>query len=118
MCWQSRGRSPAPSPAGTNRLIRDGAEPLLELSDLLHHYPELARSADGGGADPVVPVAPLERRLLTALHRESLPVERLVALVDAPVADALDALSALELRGVVAQEGGGRYRLSQDRLFR
>ncbi|HEY9382964.1 MAG TPA: DNA-processing protein DprA [Gemmatimonadales bacterium] len=125
-CAQEQGRDvlavpgPITSPvsAGTNRLIRDGAEPLLELSDLLHHYPELARSADGGGADPVVPVAPLERRLLTALHRESLPVERLVALVDAPVADALDALSALELRGVVAQEGGGRYRLSQDRLFR
>lgn len=31
---------------GTNRLIRDGAEPLLDPADLLAHYPEVAGAAD------------------------------------------------------------------------
>ena len=34
------GNISSPLSVGTNRLIRDGAEPLLEILDLLRHYPE------------------------------------------------------------------------------
>ena len=37
---------------GANRLIRDGATPLLEPADLFHHYPELAGPALGLAATP------------------------------------------------------------------
>lgn len=124
-CAQEQGRDvlavpgPITSPVsvGTNGLIRDGAEPLLELGDLLRHYPEVAARA----ARPLEPAAkapPLEGRLINALHHQALPAERLIELTEAPVAEALDALSALELGGIVTREGGGSYRLAQDRLFR
>lgn len=125
-CAQEQGRDvlavpgPITSPVstGTNGLIRDGAEPLLELRDLLRHFPEVPRSADGRRAESDGIAPPLERKLINALYREPLQAERLVELTGAPVAEALDALSALELRGMVTQEDGGRYRLVQDRLFR
>ena len=108
----------SPVSTGTNGLIRDGAEPLLELSDLLRHYPELASRPAGTRPESEGIIPPLERRLINALYQQSLPAERLVELTGAPVAQALDALSALELRGVVTQESAGHYRLAQDRLFR
>jgi DNA processing protein len=99
------------SSAGTNRWLRDGAGPLLELDDLLYHYPELRRPAapgilpDGAGT-------PLERRIVQALQREPLPAERLVEASGAAVETALDTLSALELSGKVRRDGEGRYRLA------
>ena len=39
---------------GANRLIRDGAEPLLDPADLLAHYPELPRPAQLVPARPAV----------------------------------------------------------------
>ena len=124
-CAQNQGREvlavpgPITSPvsAGTNGLIRDGSQPLLELRDLLEHYPEASLAAQLAAAEPGV-LPPLERRILNALHHEPLPAESLLGLVDAPVADTLDALSVLELRGTVAREASGRYRLAMDRLFR
>ena len=125
-CAQDQGREvlAVPGPitsivsGGTNGLLRDGAGPLLELADLLQHYPELARrtvpSACRSESEPV----PLERRILNALHIEPCPAEQLVELSGAPVEEALDALSALELRGKVRLGPGGRYRLVPSELFR
>jgi DNA processing protein len=124
-CAQDQGREvlavpgPITSPvsAGTNGLIRDGSQPLLELRDLLEHYPEAGVAATLAAAETGL-LPPIERRIVIALHHEPLPAESLLRLVDAPVADTLDALSVLELRGTVARETGGRYRLATDRLFR
>ncbi len=44
------GNITSPTSVGTNRLIQDGAEPLIELEDLLRHFPE------AGGASGKVPV--------------------------------------------------------------
>ncbi len=48
------GNITSPSSVGANRLIRDGAEPLLSSDDLLAHYPEAVRPPEGF-------VAPLQR---------------------------------------------------------
>jgi DNA processing protein len=103
---------------GTNDLIRDGAAPLLELADLLCHYRDVVPAGVRGRAGCGDPAAPLEQRILNALQLEPLPAERLIELAGAPVGEALDALSTLELRGRVQQEGGGRYRLVAAGLFR
>ena len=112
------GQITSPVSAGTNRLIRDGATPLLELDDLLAHFPEFAREA------PPVPVGlatggagPLEARLVRALWSGPRRADELVELAAAPVEAALDALSALELGGRVRQEPGGLYRLARPQLF-
>jgi DNA processing protein len=101
---------------GTNRLIRDGATPLLELDDLLAFYPD---------AEPIAasPIATLDRetpplpddlsedeRLLAALLAEPLHLDELAGRAGRPVGSVLATLSGLEVRGVVRQDPGQRFR--------
>lgn len=103
--------------AGTNRLIRDGAAPLLELDDLLAHFPEVARQPQGLPPGSAPASDPLHARLVRALWSGPRRAEELVEAAAAPVELALDALSALELGGRVRQEAGGLYRLAVPGLF-
>lgn len=107
----------SPVSAGTNGLIRDGAAPLLDLDDLLAHYPSLGRAAAGPAAEEKGTLAPVEGRIVNALWAGPRRVEELVEASGAPVWAALDALSALELGGRVRQESGGLYRLVTPALF-
>lgn len=122
-CAQDQGREvlAVPGPitssvsAGTNNLLREGAGPLLELRDLLDHYPELGAA----GADEsrmVQESRAMVDRLLAALHREPMPAEELVERIGIPVEAAMEALSVLELRGKVRRESGV-YRAVADGLF-
>jgi len=108
----------SPVSAGTNRLIRDGAAPLLELDDLLVHFPEVGRPGSPNAAAEPGALAPVEGRIVNALWAGPRRVEDLVEACGAPVWAALDALSALELGGRVRQEQGGLYRLVTPSLFR
>lgn len=103
--------------AGTNRLLRDGAAPLLELEDLLAHFPELSRQTQAIPLALAAALGPLEARLVRALWSGPRRAEELVEGSAAPVEAALDALSALELAGRVRQEAGGLYRLMVPALF-
>lgn len=107
----------SPVSAGTNRLIRDGGTPLLELADLLAHFPEIRQPIAGRGAPEAGGLPPVEGRIVNALWAGPRPVEELVDASGAPVGAALDALSALELSGRVRQERGGLYRLVTPALF-
>ena len=98
---------------GTNDLLRDGAGPVLELPDLLGHFPEL-RCATGSASEPWRAAPPLARRLLKSLSVEPLLPEQLVELSGGPVDAALDALSSLELDGHVTRDAAGRYRLKAE----
>ncbi len=117
------GMITSPTSVGTNRLIRDGAEPLLEVGDLLAHFagllpgvgsaePPGASGRSQGGASPLqVPVIPVdlsdaERRLAESLLEGPLGIDALVARSALPVAAALSALSGLELRGLASQSAG------------
>lgn len=121
-CAQEQGRDvlavpgPITSPvsAGTNNLLREGAGPLLELRDLLDHYPELtARTAD---SRVVRESRAMVDRLLSELRREPMLAEDLVERIGVPVEEAMEALSILELRGKVRRESGV-YRAVADGLF-
>lgn len=107
----------SPVSAGTNRLIRDGATPLLELADLLSLYPDISRGDGSRGAPEAGGLPPVEGRIVNALWAGPRRVEELVDASGAPVGAALDALSALELSGRVRQEPGGLYRLVTPALF-
>jgi DNA processing protein len=96
---------------GTNGLIRDGCEPLLEIEDLLDHYPELARPRVS--AHPVADStgqSPLQRRITNLLRLAPRALTELCAGTDAPAAEVLSALTDLELAGVVRADAGGCYR--------
>jgi DNA processing protein len=110
------GNITSPSSVGANRLIRDGATPLLTSDDLLDQFPEAARPAEGFAARPPVTL-PLpdgldgaDRAIAELLGADPLPLEDLVGLSGRPPQDLLAVLCALEIAGVVEQQPGRRFR--------
>ncbi|MDZ4863448.1 MAG: DNA-processing protein DprA [Gemmatimonadota bacterium] len=127
------GNITSPTSVGTNRLIQDGAEPLIELGDLLRHFPEAGAAsrhalaapgvagreserigAKNGGRRTPSPDPPelpadlpdAERRVAEALRAGSAPIDLLVLRSGLPTSLALSALSMLEFRGLIRQDGG------------
>ena len=96
---------------GTNRLLRDGAEPLLEVADLLRHYPELGDAvAPGSVATGAVPVPPdltgEESLVFGLLGAGPLGLDDLVARSSLTAPRLLTVVTTLELKGHLAQRGG------------
>lgn len=97
-----------PQSAGTNRLIRDGAQPFLRPEDILHvlewartvQYPERKRPSPEDG---------LERILFEKLGREAKHIDDLSAETGIPIAEIAAALTVMELKGLVEQAGGMNY---------
>jgi DNA processing protein len=94
----------APTSAGANALIKDGARPVFGADDVLDalHLP--------------VPVAPPRRptdgdaaAVWEALHGAPADVDEVAARSGLPARRALAALSLLELDGWAVQSGGGRF---------
>ncbi len=101
---------------GTNGLIRDGCEPLLEIADLMAHFPELiaAGPATTGPASSgaATPSTTLHRRLCHLLRMAPRALSELCASADAPAAAVLDALTELELAGAIRADAAGCYSVS------
>jgi DNA processing protein len=111
------GRIDDPRASGCNILIRDGAQVVTGVEDLLTLL-GLSTPAERGATGPrsrerSIPadLTPLERRAIDALELgESLP-DDLATTMSVPVRQVLGLLSGLELRGLVEQ-GAGRARLT------
>ena len=97
--------------AGTNRLIRDGATPFLELDDLLSRFDEIplavrqeVRSA--AGRDPIHARLTADvRRVYDLLDSTSRSLDALVEELRIPPGDVIAAISELELGGLVESDG-------------
>lgn len=111
------GAITSPVSVGTNRLIRDGAAPLLELDDLLRHFPEVGplphRPSSGTPAPAGRPLpatlGPVERRAVELLRRDALHVDVLAERMELPVGGLLALLCGLEIQGLVSQRGTGVF---------
>lgn len=105
----------SPVSAGANRLIRDGAAPLLEPADLLQHFPELDAAPGPEGSWLVRPkglpgaLAPAGRAVAAALAQGPLHLDQLVERLQRPAHELLAQLSELELAGVVERREGGVF---------
>jgi DNA processing protein len=100
----------APTSAGTNRLLRDGAHVALEPDDLLRPLGRAAR-APATGAPDAGPRDPRQREIVDALREAPATRDELAARFgDAPERLALDLLE-LELAGVVSEDRDGRLRV-------
>jgi DNA processing protein len=97
---------------GVNRLIRDGAEPLLDAGDLLAHYPEVEKPATRPPVARPLPddLSVQDRAIADLLGAEPLLLEDLVVRSGRAPQDVLAALSGLEIAGVVEQHPGRRFR--------
>ena len=95
---------------GTNRLLQLGAKPALELRDVLEEYgvvatvPEVSLPAD---------LSDLERRTLDALSEGAEQIDDVTAQLRSAPADALAALTSLEIRGLVVQDPGKIFHRSR-----
>lgn len=109
---------------GTNRLLRDGATPLLDLGDLLRHFPEIGPRASASVSDPRPPVAralppglgPIERQAMDLFGSGPLHVDTIAERLTLPVGGVLSLLSGLELQELVlARPGGGWWERAGER---
>jgi DNA processing protein len=110
------GNISSPTSVGANRLIRDGAAPLLSSDDLMAHYPEAIRPPEGFVSPPPA-TTPLPedlgadgRAVAELLSTEPVLLDELVGRTGRPPHDLLAALCALEIAGVVEQQPGRRFR--------
>jgi DNA processing protein len=106
----------SPLSTGCNRLLRDGATPYLEPTDLAQLYPDVAFPAEQPH-DPASGPRPLphtlsraERSVAQALGTEPVSVDALLDRVGGPVGQLLAVLCALEVHGVVEQRAGRMFR--------
>jgi DNA processing protein len=109
------GNITGPCSVGANRLLRDGAEPLLTADDLLAHYPEVVRSSPIAERPPVTRPLPDDLgdddyAVAALLGAEPVSLDELVTRSGRPPQDVLARLCALEIAGVVEQQAGRRFR--------
>jgi DNA processing protein len=100
----------APQSAAPHELIRDGATLVRGPEDVLEAIGMAAAQPDEEEPEANIEhLPPLERAVLQRLSGTPAAVDALASVVGVSPSQALTALSALELRGLVASEGG-RFR--------
>lgn len=93
---------------GTNRLIQDGAKPVLEAADILREL-NLTMLAEQSEARQVLPSTETESLLLSLLSAEPVHVDDLTRAAGLPVSQVISTLTMMELKGLVRQVGGMKY---------
>jgi DNA processing protein len=102
------GNINAPQSQGTNRLIRDGAQPLLDPQDVLEAL-NLTMVTEHRAVRVALPADPLEARLYQLLTPEPKHVDEIRAQADMPIETVSATLAMMELKGMVRQVGGMNY---------
>ena len=101
----------SPTSRGTNRLLRDGATPLLDPADMLAALGVRSAPPEGAAlAAATCTLSPTEARIFAALSSDGRTVDDLAELVGLPVGELLAALLGLELGGLAQQLPGALYR--------
>ncbi|HET6946736.1 MAG TPA: DNA-processing protein DprA, partial [bacterium] len=93
---------------GTNRLLQEGAAPMLTPDDVLEAVRPRS-SEDFAPMELAEPDDPIERAVLRLLSAEPAHVDDLAARAGEPIAQVTAALSLLELRGLIHHVGGMHY---------
>jgi DNA processing protein len=102
------GNINAPQSQGTNRLIRDGAQPLINPQDVLEAL-NLTMVTEHRAVRVALPSDPIESRLYKLLSQEPMHVDEIRAQTDMPIETVSATLAMMELKGMVRQVGGMNY---------
>jgi DNA processing protein len=98
----------APQSKGTNKLIQQGALPLLSADDIMQTL-NLTRVGQHKAARKALPADEVEAKLLTAMSEEPLHVDEIRNKTDLPVEKVSATLVMMELKGMVRQVGNMQY---------
>jgi DNA processing protein len=98
----------APQSKGTNRLIQQGAAPLLSPQDVLAVL-NMSLVVEHKAARTAIPTDPTEAAILAVLSREPRHIDELHQQTALPIAQVSAALTIMELKGLVRQVGGMQY---------
>ena len=98
----------APQSKGTNKLIQNGALPLLSVNDLMQAL-DLTRMGEHKTARKIIPTDETESRLMNVLGIEPLHVDEIRNKTELPIEKVSATLALMELKGMVRQVGGMNY---------
>jgi DNA processing protein len=98
----------APQSKGTNKLIQQGAQPLLSASDLIQAL-NLTRAGEQKTARKILPGDAVEAQLLKALGAQPVHVDEIRNQTGLPIEKVSATLALMELKGMVRQVGGMNY---------
>lgn len=109
----------APQSRGTNRLIQDGAHPLLKFGEILEtlqlgqiqEQQAARRTLNTGTVETVI-----EARLLQVLADEPQHVDEICIQSGLPIDQVSATLTIMELKGIVRQTGGMNFSLVRENL--
>ncbi|NJD60173.1 MAG: DNA-protecting protein DprA [Anaerolineales bacterium] len=102
------GNITAPQSKGTNRLIRDGAQPLLNPQDVLEAL-NLTMVTEHQAARVSLPTDPVEVSLYKLLSQQPMYVDEIRMQAGMPIETVSATLAMMELKGMVRQVGGMNY---------
>lgn len=105
----------APHSKGTNRLIRDGAHPLLRFDEILEEL-HLGHAQEQQSARVLLPADAMEARLLQILADEPQHVDDICAVAGLPIEQVSATLTVMELKGMVRQVGSMNFSLIRENL--
>lgn len=103
----------APQSKGTNRLIRDGARPLLDPNDVIEAL-HLDRVQEYKQARLILPADEIESAIMTVLSQEALHVDEIQVKSGITMDKLSAALVMMELKGMVRQVNSMTYSLVQE----
>ena len=102
------GNITSPGSVGTNRLIQNGAYPLLSAEQVLETL-ELGMVAEHRSARVTLPSDAVEAQLFETLGQEPLHIDEITNRTEIPVEKVTATLALMELKGMVRQVGGMQY---------
>jgi DNA processing protein len=100
---------------GTNRLIRDGAQPLLDAEEILETL-NLTQITEHRAARQTLPTDPTEQRIFGVLSSEPVHVDEVGLQTNLPIEQVSATLAMMELKGLVRQVGGMHYVAVRERM--
>lgn len=107
------GNINSPASKGTNRLIQQGAKPVLDVEDILEEL-NLTMVMEQIAVQRVVPDSAEEALLLNHLSHQPVHIDALSRECGLPSAMVSSTLTLMELKGMVQQVGGMNYVLIRE----
>ena len=112
------GNITSPYSQGTNALIKDGAVPVTDYTDIIRYYPQFSLE---GEPDDIVQEIPVHKtdidvsdeaeKVYHAVTAEPIHIDAVTAASGLPVNVVLQALTELELEGLIQADKGRMYRI-------